>query len=583
MSNMSKGWRLIEPKSDLVYRVRGLPAECNEETLKTGIDDAFSLREEGSPVRIHSLAASTNSVSEKTATISSPALARRLTAPSEEWIFEVPSQSLTSCLEDHAQARVIIDTHFQGFTALYTPPAEEHVVDCVAISGLNFHAFNSFKARGMDHMWLRDDLPKDLSGARILLYGYDVKISDTDSFQDLEGLASAFRSLGGLLLKEALIHMSRDPDARAQTFSEASATHGRPGENEAHDIQAINSTHSEMVKFGIGDPRYQLVVGFLKDFIATAPTIVEARSHQSNNPDYVEPSGDLTKWLAPRSYECSHYQDDLHAALSSRHPNTCQWIYRKSVFQQWLSSEKGSQAALLWLHAIPGAGKTVLSSYAIDNFLSESYLDASQNEQETFYFFFNNADSEKNTPLAAARALVHQLLRSAKVRNKRRLIEELETVQRNSGQSRALNFQTLWLFFASQCKHLTRPTLVLDALDECEQVHVFLSDLHALVEHGSVNIFATSRREAEIIKFLDGVQDLAMSPEKVHDDINAYLKDEVSLSWGFSNAFVRSRIMHICRGIFLWVELMLEELKSEQTVMKIKDVLVKSKLVKSKL
>ena len=42
-------------------------------------------------------------------------------------------------------------------------------------------------------MWLRDDLPKDLGSARILLYGYDVKISDSDSFQDLEGVASTFR------------------------------------------------------------------------------------------------------------------------------------------------------------------------------------------------------------------------------------------------------------------------------------------------------------------------------------------------------------------------------------------------------
>ena len=42
-------------------------------------------------------------------------------------------------------------------------------------------------------MWLRDDLPKDIGGARMLLYGYDVKISDSASFQDLEGVASTFR------------------------------------------------------------------------------------------------------------------------------------------------------------------------------------------------------------------------------------------------------------------------------------------------------------------------------------------------------------------------------------------------------
>lgn len=66
--------------------------------------------------------------------------------------------------------------------------------------------------------------------------------------------------------------------------NEASATHSRPGENEAHDIQAINSTHSEMVKFGVRDPNYNLVVGFLQQFAASAPKTVKARFDRLNDP-----------------------------------------------------------------------------------------------------------------------------------------------------------------------------------------------------------------------------------------------------------------------------------------------------------
>lgn len=54
----------------------------------------------------------------------------------------------------------------------------------------------------MGHMWLRDDLPKDLTGARVLLYGYDVNITDGDSLQDLEGLASSFRRALLTLIRE---------------------------------------------------------------------------------------------------------------------------------------------------------------------------------------------------------------------------------------------------------------------------------------------------------------------------------------------------------------------------------------------
>ena len=85
-------------------------------------------------------------------------------------------------------------------------------------------------------MWLRDSLPSDLPGARIMLYGYDTQLHGSQTFQDLEALGSTLRSdlqalamrdssnaqpqtkplifvahsLGGLVVKEAIIQMKRD-------------------------------------------------------------------------------------------------------------------------------------------------------------------------------------------------------------------------------------------------------------------------------------------------------------------------------------------------------------------------------------
>ena len=87
-------------------------------------------------------------------------------------------------------------------------------------------------------MWLRDELPRDLPGARIFIYGYDTKLAESHSFQILEDIATKFRaslkiavrdstlaakrplvflahSLGGLVLKEALVQMAKgDEDDR---------------------------------------------------------------------------------------------------------------------------------------------------------------------------------------------------------------------------------------------------------------------------------------------------------------------------------------------------------------------------------
>lgn len=78
-------------------------------------------------------------------------------------------------------------------------------------------------------MWLRDALPHELPGTRVLTYGYDTRLAGSHSFQNLEDVALKFRrslkialgdrpsnrplifiahSLGGLVLKQALIQMA---------------------------------------------------------------------------------------------------------------------------------------------------------------------------------------------------------------------------------------------------------------------------------------------------------------------------------------------------------------------------------------
>jgi hypothetical protein len=114
-------------------------------------------------------------------------------------------------------------------------------LSCIAISGLGGHAFGSFKEQAGSHMWLRDSLPSDLPSTRVMLYGYDTQLHGSHTFQDLEALASTLRSdlqalatrdssnaepqikplifvahsLGGLVVKEAIIQMKRDKNHQA--------------------------------------------------------------------------------------------------------------------------------------------------------------------------------------------------------------------------------------------------------------------------------------------------------------------------------------------------------------------------------
>lgn len=120
---------------------------------------------------------------------------------------------------------------FYGFTPLYTP--EENVeADVIAITGLAGHAFGSWAA-SPHTMWLRDFLPNDIPRARILLYGYDSNLTNSQSRNILTDFSTSFvakfhtmrslsrsedrpiiligHSLGCLIIKDALTEMKSHP------------------------------------------------------------------------------------------------------------------------------------------------------------------------------------------------------------------------------------------------------------------------------------------------------------------------------------------------------------------------------------
>ena len=91
-------------------------------------------------------------------------------------------------------------------------------------------------------MWIRDALPHDLPGARILTYGYDTRLAENNNFQNLEDVALTFRaslrialsgsppdrplifiahSLGGLVLKQALLQIASGDGVDRRIFESA--------------------------------------------------------------------------------------------------------------------------------------------------------------------------------------------------------------------------------------------------------------------------------------------------------------------------------------------------------------------------
>ncbi|KAL1387464.1 hypothetical protein HDK64DRAFT_134977, partial [Phyllosticta capitalensis] len=253
-------------------------------------------------------------------------------------------------------------------------------------------------------------------------------------------------------------------------------------------------------------------------------------------------------------------------ALRQRHPGSGQWLLENPTYLAW----KTRPNSFLWLHGIPGCGKTVLSSTVIED------LGRADASAKPVYFYFDFADINKQSLENAIRSLMRQLyLQREEVQDK---LNTLYAEHGNGTQKPEL--EALNATFQSMIHQIGEVWIVLDALDECPSRNEYptgglLQWIGSLLgpHQSNVHLLITSRPEQDIQSF---IQEKARPQDIIHlqsdlvaGDIRAFVHGKVRGQTGLgrwsSRPDIQNKIedtlLEKADGMFRWVSCQLDALE----------------------
>ena len=206
---------------------------------------------------------------------------------------------------------------------------------------------------------------------------------------------------------------------------------------------------------------------------------------------------------------------------------------------------KTDAASFLWLHGIPGCGKTILTSTIIQSVLQ--YCDRDPGKVVA-YFYFDFNDPQKRVPELMVKSLITQLSQQCT-----RIPTTLETLFSSceNGQ-RQPSLDALLQALQQTIQEFPRSFIILDALDESTDRAELMEILETMAgwKLESLHIMVTSRKERDLESSLECLAEehntICLQSKVVDKDISTYvhhrLYDDKKLRKWYNNVEIRQEI-----------------------------------------
>jgi predicted ATPase len=218
----------------------------------------------------------------------------------------------------------------------------------------------------------------------------------------------------------------------------------------------------------------------------------------------------ILDWLTPINY--GDQQSDL---IARRQAGTGKWLLNSDEFQLWLNENKQT----LFCPGIPGAGKTMITSIAVEHLQTEFRDDPSVS---IAYLYCNYRRQEEQKPIDLLASLLKQLIqrRTSVPKN------VVDIHKRHNNERTRPSFGEISEILHSVIADYSRIFIIIDALDELRISdggrRRFLAELFNFQARAGANFLATSRFIPEIEKEFAG-RGTKLEIRASTDDLQTYL------------------------------------------------------------
>lgn len=334
------------------------------------------------------------------------------------------------------------------------------------------------------------------------------------------------------------------------------ATLGYANERTAY----LNANHRDICKYGAPtDPNYLTVRNALASSISASSDTIASRQELNSERQRL-----LNNYLGVSDAPEDQFMD----IDALRMPGSCEWLLNKASFHEW---QDGMNTQMYWITAKPATGKTVLSGKIIDHLKSL--------KRDLAFYFFDHRDKPKTTISSFLLSVAWQMTRIHST-----VSQTVLDIREKDDQLQKSNHRTIWrkLFVDGilRAKFVRPQYWVIDALDECINHAELVPLLLKAVESGLIRIFITSRDRFEPQRHEIHSKARVLSEDiqvsDTNSDIKLYLEantNSLPSTDEDGRQGMIGRILAKSNGCFLWVRLVLQELRQVHTSVDIHQVL----------